>query len=109
MTPLKKKLDEFGEFLSKVCEDWNALFCPVVAGLQFNHCALLSPVISFTVDANNELACQVIAVVCVLVWVVNIGHFRDPAHGGILRGAIYYFKVRRFRCCTSFLQSDASH
>ena len=40
-----------------------------------------------------EFIYQVIAVVCVLVWVVNIGHFRDPAHGGILRGAIYYFKV----------------
>ena len=29
-----------------------------------------------------------IAVICVLVWVVNIGHFADPAHGGFFRGAI---------------------
>ena len=25
---------------------------------------------------------QGIAVVCVLVWVINIGHFKDPVHGG---------------------------
>ena len=46
MTPLKRKLDEFGTFLSKA-----------------------------------------IALICVLVWVINIPHFGDPLHGG-------WFKVR---------------
>lgn len=37
---------------------------------------------------------QVISIICVAVWAINIGHFNDPAHGGSwIKGAIYYFKI----------------
>ena len=52
-TPLKEKLNDFGDVLAKV-----------------------------------------ITGICILVWLINIQHFRDPSHGGSwAKGAIYYLKI----------------
>ncbi|XP_017973926.1 PREDICTED: calcium-transporting ATPase 3, endoplasmic reticulum-type [Theobroma cacao] len=37
-------------------------------------------------DEFGTFLAKVIAGICVLVWIVNIGHFCDPSYGGFLRG-----------------------
>ncbi|KAJ9533975.1 hypothetical protein QJQ45_027070 [Haematococcus lacustris] len=44
-------------------------------------------------DEFGTLLSKVIAVICVLVWLININHFKDPALGGWLSGAIHYLKI----------------
>ncbi|KAL4420461.1 hypothetical protein ABPG75_010117 [Micractinium tetrahymenae] len=44
-------------------------------------------------DEFGAFLSKVIAVICVLVWVVNLPHFRDPIHGSWFAGALYYFKI----------------
>jgi Ca2+ transporting ATPase len=43
-------------------------------------------------DFGDQLA-KVITAICVLVWLINIRNFSDPAHGSFAKGAIYYLKI----------------
>lgn len=45
------------------------------------------------IDNFGETLAMVIAVVCLLVWVMNYNKFFDAIHGTPIKGCIYYFKI----------------
>jgi hypothetical protein len=103
VTPLKQKLDEFGHLLSKVCVGWRdgrlthgIMICAYIKMMRRLRAATHTHQPNPQPRARNRIRNrrQVIAVICVLVWVMNIQRFSDPALGGWVKGAMYYFKVR---------------
>jgi potassium/sodium efflux P-type ATPase len=44
-------------------------------------------------DQFGTFLSKAIAIICILVWVVNLPHFSDPLHGSWFGGALYYFKI----------------
>jgi P-type Ca2+ transporter type 2A len=43
-------------------------------------------------EFGNQLSVT-IGILCLIVWIINIGNFSNPIFDGWIRGAIYYFKI----------------
>ena len=63
--------------------------------------------LAIKIDEFGEQLSKLISVVCILVWVINIGHFNDPAHGGsYLKGkAFQKFILQLFKNNPSMITS----
>ena len=63
--------------------------------------------LAIKIDEFGEQLSKLISVVCILVWVINIGHFNDPAHGGsYLKGkAFQNFILQLFKNNPSMITS----
>ena len=63
--------------------------------------------LAIKIDEFGEQLSKLISVVCILVWVINIGHFNDPAHGGsYLKGkAFQNFILQLFKDNPSMITS----
>ncbi|KAJ1430380.1 P-type ATPase [Sesbania bispinosa] len=59
---------------------------------QLSQLVVRGDTIEKKLDEFGTFLAKVIAGICILVWIVNIGHFHDPSHGGFLRGAIHYLR-----------------
>jgi len=44
-------------------------------------------------DEFGDKLAWVIGIICLVVWLMNIGNFFDPIHGGAVKGCIYYLKI----------------